>query len=147
MGLPDVPANTPIYTGPGEPAAKQFLNLFTRGSIDRQFEGKGPLREWAFAGDAGGRFEGVVDVFGDGSVWALHVPGHTPGSTAFLVRTPDGPHLLIGDVTHTRWGWENGVEPGSFSHDPPASAVSLEKLKALADEVEGIEVHPGHQSL
>ncbi len=147
MGLPDVPADTPIYTGPGEPAARQFLNLFTNGSIDRQLEGKSALREWPFAGDAGGRFDGVVDVFGDGSVWALHVPGHTPGSTAFLVRTPDGPHLLIGDATHTRWGWENGVEPGSFSHDPPASAVSLERLEKLADEVEGIEVHPGHQSL
>lgn len=147
MGLPDVPAETPIYVGPGEPGARQFLNAFTAGSIDGQFEGKGPLREWPFSEDADGRFDGVLDVFGDGSVWALHVPGHTPGSTAFLVRTPDGPHLLIGDATHTRFGWENGVEPGSFSHDPPRSAESLAKLKQLAAEIEGVRVHPGHQSL
>ncbi len=147
MGLPDVPAETPIFVGPGEPVATQFLNLFTRGSIDAQFEGKAALREWPFAPDAAGRFDGVVDVFGDGSIWALHVPGHTPGSTAFLVRSTEGPHLLIGDATHTRFGWENGVEPGSFSHDPPRSAVSLEKLKSLEAEIPNLRVHPGHQSL
>ena len=68
---------------------------------------------------------GIIDVFGDGSVWAIHVPGHSPGSTAYLVRTPRGSKLLVGDASHTRWGWENGVEPGTFSLDGPRSAESL----------------------
>jgi len=33
--------------------------------------------------DPSGLFAGVLDVFGDGSFWALWVPGHTPGSTAY----------------------------------------------------------------
>ncbi|HEB89509.1 MAG TPA: MBL fold metallo-hydrolase, partial [Deltaproteobacteria bacterium] len=113
MGLPDLPGSTPVYVGPGEPEAARFLHLFTRGTIDAMLGEQGALREWPFTADPDGRFAGVIDVFGDASVWAIHVPGHTPGSTAFLVRTPTGPILLTGDASHTRWGWENGVEPGS----------------------------------
>ncbi len=145
MGLPDIPANTPVYAGPGEPTASRFLHLFTRGTIDRMLEGSGKLQEWNFDGDADGRFEGVVDIFGDGSVWALHVPGHSPGSTAYLVRSTSGPRLLVGDASHTRWGWENGVEPGSFSLDRALSAVSLAALRDLVRDHPQIEVHLGHQ--
>ena len=145
MGLPDIPAETPVYVGPGEPGASRFLHLFTRGTIDRMIEGQGPLREWPFTDDPDGRFAGVVDVFGDASVWAIAVPGHTPGSTAFLIRTPTGPVLLTGDASHTRWGWENGVEPGTFSIDGSRSAQSLATLRALAREFPQIDVRVGHQ--
>lgn len=147
MGLPDLPGDTPVWVGPGETRDARFLNLFTRGSIDRMLEQVGPLREWRFEPDAAGRFEGVLDVFGDGSLWALHVPGHTRGSTAFLVRTPDGPKLLTGDACHTAWGWNNDVEPGTFSTDGPRSVGSLAALRALAASHPSIEVHLGHQSL
>jgi N-acyl homoserine lactone hydrolase len=147
MGLPDVPSDTPVYTGPGETDASLFLNGFSRGTTDRLLGGVGSLREWPFEPDPADRFAGVLDVFGDGSLWALHVPGHTPGSTAFLVRTPGGSQLLLGDATHTRWGWENGVEPGSFSLDQPQSAESLRKLLDLAEQFPQMRVHPGHQSL
>jgi len=147
MGVADLPPGTPIYAGPGEPDAETFLNAFTSGTTDDLLEGADPLREWDFRGDAGGRFAGVIDVFGDGSVWALHVPGHTLGSTAFVVRTPDGPELLIGDATHTVWGWENGVEPGTFSLDGPRSAESLATLLRLSADYPALRVHPGHQSL
>ncbi|HIM00072.1 MAG TPA: MBL fold metallo-hydrolase [Myxococcales bacterium] len=147
MGLPDVPTGTPVYAGPGETEASQVLNAFTRGTIDRMLSTTSALNEWPFAEDPASRFAGVLDIFGDGSVWAIHVPGHTPGSTAFVVRTPQGPHLLVGDATHTRWGWENGVEPGSFSHNPPQSAVSLKTLLDLSAQVPEMKVHPGHQSL
>lgn len=145
MGLPDVPADTPVYAGPGEPDASAFLNLFSRGTIDGMLEASGPLREWPYDGDSDGRFTAVVDIFEDGSVWAIHVPGHSPGSTAYLVRTPSGPKLLVGDASHTRWGWENGVEPGTFSLDGPRSALSLATLRELALEYPQLEIYLGHQ--
>ena len=145
MGLPDVPSSTPVYVGPGESSVSQFLNLFSRGTIDRMLEASGPLREWSYAGDPDGRFTAVVDIFGDASVWAIHVPGHSPGSTAYLIRTPTGPKLLVGDASHTRWGWENGVEPGTFSVDAPRSALSLAVLRELAQEFPQLEVYLGHQ--
>ncbi len=147
MGLPDLPPDTPVYVGPGETRASAFLNLFTRGTLDAMLDGKGPLREWPFAPDPAGHWEGVVDIFGDGSAFALHVPGHSPGSTAFLLRTTTGPKLLVGDASHTRFGWEHGVEPGTFSDDGPRSVVSLEALRSFAERVPGLEVHLGHQRL
>jgi N-acyl homoserine lactone hydrolase len=145
MGLPDLLPTTPVYIGPGEPGASAFLNLFTSGTIDRMIESKGALREWSYEPDADARFEAVVDIFGDQSVWAIHVPGHSPGSTAYLVRTPTGPKLLVGDASHTRWGWENDVEPGTFSLDGPRSVGSLASLRALTHDYPRIEVHLGHQ--
>ncbi len=145
IGLPDVPRGTAIYTGPGEASQRAFLNLFGRGSTDSVLEGHGELRQWAFTPDPDQRQAGVIDVFGDGSVAAIWVPGHTAGSTAYLVRTPRGPVLLTGDTCHTRWGWDNGVEPGSFSMDGPGNATALANLRSLVSRHPTIDVRPGHQ--
>ena len=154
-GLADAPASAQVIGGPGEGSEHNFSNLIVQGNTDRALEGKGPLGEWAFApmaaksvtptGAAPLAFAGVLDIFGDGSVWALWVPGHTPGSTAYLVRTPTGPVLLTGDCSHTRWGWENGVEPGSFTGDQQQNAVSLALLRRLVAEHPKVEVRLGHQ--
>lgn len=162
-GLPDVPPNTPVYAGPGETADRSIENAVVGPNITRSLAGKGPIREWpfapepdsafapepdaAFAPEPDAAFEAILDIFGDGSVFALLVPGHTPGSTAYLVRTPDGPVLLVGDASHTVWGWRQGVEPGTFSSDQPRSAVSLERLRRLAARRPELDVRLGHQSL
>jgi len=144
-GIRDVPDATPVYTGPGEAAASDLLFMFTQGTVDEALESKGNLQEWRFEPDPSGQFAGVIDIFGDGTVWALHVPGHTPGSTAYLARTPKGPVLFTGDASHTRWGWEHGVEPGSFSADKPTSAESMKALLALVARHPEIDVRLGHQ--
>lgn len=138
-GLPDVPRGTPIYAGPGETTARAFLNLVVQGITDRALEGHSAIREWSYGDD------GVLDVFGDGSLWALWVPGHTHGSTAYLARTPTGPVLLTGDACHTAWGWDHQVEPGTFSADQPKSAESLAKLERLAADHPTLRVRLGHQ--
>lgn len=144
-GLPDVPDDVPIYAGPGETGDRSVQNLAVGPNIDRALEGKGPIRAWAFEPEAGDLFDGAIDIFADGSVWALHVPGHTPGSTAYLVRTPEGPVLLVGDASHTSWGWQQGVEPGSFSSDRPRSAESLAKLRSFVAAHPEVAVRLGHQ--
>ncbi len=144
-GAPDLPKSTPIYAGPGETTARAFLNLFTQGTIDRALEGLPPVSEWRFQPDPDGRFAGILDVFGDGSFWALWTPGHTPGSTSYVARTPRGPVLFTGDTCHTRWGWENDVEPGSFTADHAQNAESLARLRRLAQEHPALDVRLGHQ--
>jgi glyoxylase-like metal-dependent hydrolase (beta-lactamase superfamily II) len=144
-GMPDVPKGTPIYAGPGETSSTSFLNIVLRPNIDRALEGQSPIQEWAFQPDSGGKFDGVLDVFGDGSLWALAMPGHTPGSAAYVARTAKGPVLLTGDTCHTAWGWENGVEPGSFTADHPGNAESLARLRTLVREHPTIDVRLGHQ--
>jgi N-acyl homoserine lactone hydrolase len=73
------------------------------------------------------------------------VPGHTQGSTAYLVRSTHGPVLLTGDTSHTRWGWEHGVEPGTATVDGARNRASLLQLKALVARHPRIEVRLGHQ--
>lgn len=146
-GLPDVPRGTPLYAGPGETSERAFLNLFVKPNVDRAFEGQSELREWGFTPDPDGRFAGLIDVFGDRSLWAIHMPGHTPGSTAYLARTPDGPVLMTGDTCHTTWGWNHDVEPGSFTSDHTANADSLARLRRLVREHPAISVRLGHQDL
>jgi len=144
-GMPAVPRGTPIYAGPGETTDRSLWNWFTQSTIDAFLDGQAPLQTWSFAPDPSGRAAGVLDVFGDGSLWAVLAPGHTPGSTAYVVRTPDGPVLLTGDASHTRWGWEHDVEPGTFSGDRPRSVGSLASLRALAARHPGMTVRFGHQ--
>ena len=144
-GMADVPAGTPVFAGPGEASERTFQNVFVEGSTDRALAGKPPIATWQFAKDPDGGFEGILDVFGDGSFFALHVPGHTPGSTAYVARTTTGPVLFTGDACHTTWGWTHGVEPGSFSSDRPRSAESLERLRRFAAKHPRMGVRVGHQ--
>ncbi len=144
MGLRDVPEGTPIYVGPGETEASLFINMFVQGTTDRALEGH-DVRSWATKPDPSGTFEGLVDVFGDGSFFAIHVPGHTPGSMAFVAITADGPVMMVGDTSHTTWGWDHGVEPGDFTADREGNAESLKALRALAARHPNTTVHLGHQ--
>jgi N-acyl homoserine lactone hydrolase len=145
MGAPDLPKTTPIYAGPGETTPRALVNVVLQGTIDRVLDGLPALSEWKFVTDADGRFEGVVDVFGDGSFWALWTPGHTPGSTSYVARTAKGPVLFTGDTCHTRWGWEAEVEPGHYTADHPKNLESLKRLRRLAAEHPKMDVRLGHQ--
>lgn len=141
LGISDLADETPLYMGWGESANKKFEHMATQGTTDRMIANASPPKEWQFDE------EGIVDIFGDASVFAIHSPGHTPGSTVYLVRTTNGPELLLGDTCHTAWGWNNGVEPGSFSDDRETNAVSLMRFIELAELHPGMGIHPGHQSL
>jgi glyoxylase-like metal-dependent hydrolase (beta-lactamase superfamily II) len=144
-GMPDIPNDVPLYVGATESTEKNLINVFVHGSTDQLLEGKQRLQEWRFQADAQGRFEGIIDVFEDGTVFAISTPGHTSGSVAYLVRTPQGPVLLTGDTSHTRWGWEHTVEPGDFTRDNARNLKSLQSLKALVERHPQIDVRLGHQ--
>ena len=145
LGVSDLPKDTPVYIGPGDAGLTNVTNAMVQGSTDRLLSNAGILREWQFkSGDA--EQTSVIDIFGDGSVWAIHAPGHTPGTTAYLINSTEGPQLLTGDASHTRWGWEHQVEPGTFSENPQQSVISLNMLQQLVKEFPKIKVHLGHQS-
>lgn len=78
---------------------------------------------------------GDLDVFGDGSVMMLAMPGHTPGETALLVNLPEtGPVLLSGDVVHfeEQLG-RNGIP--AFNTDRGDSLASLRRMTQIADNL------------
>lgn len=145
-GLIDLDLSTPIHVGPGEAQDRHWSNALLGRPTDAILEGYGPLREWAFQPDPDGAFEGIIDVFGDGSVWALQTPGHSPGSTSYLVNAVEGPKLIIGDAASTRLTWELGL-PQPLADDRKAqSRTSYERLRRFAQTHPRVEVFLGHQS-
>jgi N-acyl homoserine lactone hydrolase len=72
------------------------------------------------------------DVFGDGTVVMLSMPGHTPGHHSLLVRLPQmGNVLLSGDATHFRENYEvNGVPTWNFNRAD--TLASLDRFKLIA---------------
>ena len=146
MGAADLDPGTPVWAGPGGGAARDVSHVVTRSTIDAQLAGVSPVRELPLLPDPSGSFVAGLDLFGDGSLQVLHTPGHTPGHLSFLVRAEDGDHLVVGDASHTAWGWANGVQPGSYTLDAERGADSLERLRRFAD-TRPMTVHPGHQPL
>ena len=82
----------------------------------------------------GGKTEEVTadkDVFGDGRVVMLKLPGHTPGHYALLVRLASGPVLLSGDQYHfTEQVKNRGVPP--FNHDRADTLASSDRFDRIA---------------
>jgi len=77
---------------------------------------------------------GDTDIFGDGSVVALHLPGHTPDHLALLVKLESGPVLLTGDLYHSTEAREKrGVPPFNTSRDQTLD--SMDRFEKLAREL------------
>lgn len=54
-------------------------------------------------------FDHAVDLFGDGSFWALSTPGHTTDHLAYLINAEPFPILVVGDAELSAWGMTQGV--------------------------------------
>lgn len=83
----------------------------------------------------GGTVQAVArdhDVFGDGSVIMLDMPGHTPGHHSLLVRLPQmGPVLLTGDLYHFAEQVANQGVP-SFNTDRADTLASFDRFRQIA---------------
>jgi N-acyl homoserine lactone hydrolase len=145
-GLPDIPSDVPLYVGSNEASDEEWKYAATQSTVNSLLKDRLPLQELKFTTDPDGKFAGILDLFGDASVFAILSPGHTSGSMAFIVRTTTGPVLLTGDTCHSRWGWDNSVEPGAFiSKDQVTNLRSLMALKSLISRHPTITVKLGHQ--
>ena len=72
------------------------------------------------------------DVFGDGSVIILTMPGHTPGHRSLLVRLKGmGNVLLTGDLAHFHENYDSNGVP-SFNTDRAATLASIDRFKQIA---------------
>ena len=72
-----------------------------------------------------------ADMFQDGSVIMLAMPGHTPGHSALLVRLASGPVLLSGDQYHFTEAVKNRGVP-SFNHDRADTLASHDRFERIA---------------
>jgi len=91
-----------------------------------------PLANWI---SGGGKVEPVPrdkDVFGDGSVIMLDLPGHTPGHHGLLIKLKTtGNVLLTGDVSHFHENYDSNGVP-TFNVNRADSLASLDRFKKIA---------------
>jgi glyoxylase-like metal-dependent hydrolase (beta-lactamase superfamily II) len=109
--------------------------LMAQADIDAPGRGAQPdasqLDHWIHGRGATRRITGDADVFGDGSVVMLDLPGHTPGHHGLLVRLPqDGVVILSGDAAHFRENYASDGVP-SWNADRAQSVASMHRLKAI----------------
>jgi glyoxylase-like metal-dependent hydrolase (beta-lactamase superfamily II) len=90
------------------------------------------LAHWLKDGAPSEQVSGDKDIYGDGSVTMLAMPGHTPGSYALLVRlAKKGPVLLSGDVVHFEEQFKANGVPG-FNTNRADSLASMERMQKMA---------------
>jgi len=94
------------------------------------------FQPWIEGGATVQTVAGDPDVFGDGSVMLLNLPGHTPGHHGLLVRLRGrAPVLLSGDQFHfTEQVRNNGVP--SFNVNRADTLASSQRLLTIADSLD-----------
>ena len=90
------------------------------------------LAPWLEEGAPLDPVDGDRDVWGDGSVLMLAMPGHTPGQHALLVTLESGRVLLSGDVAHFHAQIDIGGVP-PFNTDRADSLASMDRLSHIVD--------------
>jgi len=100
----------------------------------------------AFDGPSVGPFRATHDLFGDGTVRLVRLPGHAPGQVGALVSAEDGKtYLLAGDGCWTRRDLERGAGPlhPRLASDGPAQRGTYDLLRR-AYALPEVVVVPSH---
>jgi N-acyl homoserine lactone hydrolase len=96
-------------------------------------------------------FEASHDLFGDGSVVAVPLPGHTPGHTGYLLRDDHAQWwLMIGDASWLLRGVEEPAKKNvigrGLDEDGEKTGVTLARLHALLKAHPEIHQVPAHDA-
>jgi glyoxylase-like metal-dependent hydrolase (beta-lactamase superfamily II) len=79
-------------------------------------------------------FDGDHDVFGDGTVTILDMPGHTPGHKSLLLQLDNaGAVLLSGDLYHLQESRERRLVP-KFNTDVEQTLASMDRFEQIATD-------------
>ena len=91
----------------------------------------------------------AVDVKGDGTIWYLSTPGHTPGSASVLVLAEDAPWLFIGDTAWVDAHLEGAMRPKGVSTivdgRPRQHKMSLNWSRLYKKKCPGLKIVSGHE--
>jgi N-acyl homoserine lactone hydrolase len=90
-------------------------------------------------------FERVLDLLGDGSIWAISTPGHSRNHVSYLVNAESGPVLITGDACAYHKQFEHRIQPSPGVDDQKAAIRSLAGLRELYDRFPQLQVMVGHE--
>jgi glyoxylase-like metal-dependent hydrolase (beta-lactamase superfamily II) len=122
------------------PKAKLILGLGDL-AVARGVESVGkPIAAWLGSDAKVEGVDGDKDLFQDGSVIMVALPGHTPGHHGLLVKLPKtGNVLLSGDVAHFHENLDSdGVPP--FNTNRADSLAAMDRFRKLAANLKAIPI-------
>jgi glyoxylase-like metal-dependent hydrolase (beta-lactamase superfamily II) len=147
-GVADLPG-TPIWVTPEE---HRFI---TGGAKLTELARSLPGARWEEYALDGGPYLGFPrshDVYGDGAIVIVPVPGHTPGSVAVFLSLPDGKHYaLVGDLVWQREGISEREERpwvvrAMADLDPAGVRDNILRVAALTARFPDLVVVPAHDA-
>lgn len=110
-GIPDIPG-VPLRVNRVEYDAAQLGLLDANAGLVRHLMGKNPIELFEMNGPAYEGFRSSYDLFGDGSVVLVPLPGHTAGNTGMFINRANGQRLfLLGDAA---WVAQNYLRPATM---------------------------------
>ena len=95
--------------------------------------------------DSYSTFGRTFDLFGDGSVRLVFLPGHTPGHQAVLCHLRDRDLLIAGDAIYT-YGQLTDAPPAPRPEDPHTYRRSLQELRLFHSQFPQAVIIPGHDA-
>ncbi|WP_040310027.1 N-acyl homoserine lactonase family protein [Asticcacaulis biprosthecium] len=117
------------------PAATLLLGKGDWDKIKAANKSDDPLVHWVSGAGKSEPVPGDKDVFGDGSVVMLNMPGHTDGHHSLLVKLKATGYVLItGDLAHFHEAYDGNEVPG-FNTDRADSLASLDRFKKIAQNL------------
>lgn len=105
-----------------------------------------PYEVFEFAHTGAGPVGRSLDLFGDGSVELVNIPGHSDGLFATIVRGQDGRFVnLVSDGGYGKRSWQNMVLPG-ITLDKEKQRASLAWIKETNADLNCIATIANHDA-
>ena len=139
-GLPEINPAIPKYSGKGE----KFINIPMIYSSNHLSNKDKLIEIDNQSGIPIAPLESVIDIFGDGSFLAVATPGHSASHLSYILMTNEGPILLTGDASHTKYGFQNNIEPGWVDNKELAEH-SLRQLVKFHETYPTVKIIYGHE--
>ncbi len=139
-GIVDLPKDIPYVAGKNE----RYVNYRFFMQSDH-LAGIDELQEIDFA-------EGIdlpplgkaIDLFGDGSLWAISSSGHSAGHVILLINGIDEQVLFTGDACNDHYQFETGIGPGYYSSDLEGGQEVLERIILFKERYPEVKLVYGH---
>lgn len=110
-GIPDLP-NVTLRINRVEYNAAQYVLFDLHHGLSRALMCDNPVELFECKGPAYGSFHSSHDLFGDGSIVLVPLPGHTAGNTGLILHRANGaPLFLLGDAA---WVADNYLRPATM---------------------------------
>jgi glyoxylase-like metal-dependent hydrolase (beta-lactamase superfamily II) len=141
-GSPSLPDDIPYVFGDGEREINFYPLVYSN-----FLKNKMNLQKLDFSeGQKMPLLGNCIDIFGDGSFWAIPTPGHTKGHTSYIINGEDKQVLITGDACISKKGFDLNVETGKHSQNIDEGRISFLMIKEFISQYPYLKTIFGHET-